>query len=193
MAILGVLATPVAQADVLYWDTPADGYWDSGTSWFANDLGNGPTAWLPGYDANFYVNSSPTSTITVVNPVSVGAITFTGMGYTVNGNTLNLSSGNVVVSNNATINSVINGSAGLNVSGGAAADPWRRNTYSGDTNHHREQHLADCPVSFGSGSHDPVQPGSAPGTTIPNGSTINNVGSYGAAANGRTTVNGNTT
>ena len=83
VGILSLLAAPVAQADVLYWDTPADGYRDSGTSWFADNLGNGATAWVPGNDANFYADSSPTSAITVVNPVSVGAITFTGSGYTV--------------------------------------------------------------------------------------------------------------
>ncbi len=42
--------------------------------------------WVPGDDANFYSDSGPTSTITIwdpVNPVTVGNITFTGMGYTV--------------------------------------------------------------------------------------------------------------
>ena len=86
MGILLLLAAPAARAGVLYWDHPADGCWDTDSYWATDDCGNGKTGWLPGDDANFYVASGGTgSTITIVDPVNVNSVTFTGSGYAVTG------------------------------------------------------------------------------------------------------------
>ena len=116
------LSPPAARASVLYWDTsstagiqPGDGYWGTNGNWATDTSGNGREGWQSGFDANFYANSSPTSTITIANSVNVGNITFTGSGYTVGGGTLNLSSGtsSITTSQTAAINSQITGTGAL--------------------------------------------------------------------------------
>ena len=133
-ALALLLAARAATADVLYWDTAQSGVWDTDNYWATDNLGNGVTTWADSSDANFYADStSVPSTITVLNPVNVNSITFTGGGYTVNGNTLNLISGNIVANQNAVINSPIQGSAGLTLSGGGQLTLGTTSTYSGPT------------------------------------------------------------
>ena len=96
-----------------------DGCWDTDNYWATDTSGNGATTWVAGSDANFYADSSPTSTVTIasaVSPVSVGNITFTGAGYTVTGGSLHLG-GTITADQDVTIKSVIGGTAGLTLVG----------------------------------------------------------------------------
>ena len=146
VGVVSFLAAPAAWASVLYWDTtplttgsvsPGNGCWDTDNYWAADTSGNGATTWVAGSDANFYADSSPTSTVTIastVSPVSVGNITFTGSGYTVTGGSLNLSGGTITTNQNATINSAIGGTVGVTKVGPGTLTLDSPNTYSGATN-----------------------------------------------------------
>ncbi len=132
-----VLVLPAsARASVLYWDNPVSGCWDTDSDWAIDTSGDGATTWVPGDDADFYANGSPTSTITISNSVNVGNITFDGSGYTVTGGILNISSGSTTITanQNATINSQITGTGVLVVAGaGVLTINGTNNTYNGGT------------------------------------------------------------
>ena len=99
IGLVFILATPAARADV-FWTTdpantsgiqPGDGCWDTDNYWATDSSGNGATMWVGGFNANFYADSNPTSTVTITNSVSAGSVvSFNGSGYTVTGGLLNL-------------------------------------------------------------------------------------------------------
>ena len=141
-AVLGILfGGSTAQAQTTYyWTTgPAtsapvagSGTWDvSGApNWVNSLIGNGAlTSWVGGSadTADFYANSSPTSTITVNGNQNVGNITFDGGGYALTGGTLTVAAGAITANQNAEIDSVISGTnltklgSGLLTLGGANA------------------------------------------------------------------------
>ena len=140
-AIVGMscMAQP-ARAATYYWTTasgsiqPGSGPWDSTSSdWATDTTGATVSLWVPGSNANFYANSTPTSTITVSGSQSVGNITFDGSGYTLSGGTIILSGGTVAANQDATIGSVIGGTGGITTSGPGVLVLNNVNTYTGGT------------------------------------------------------------
>ena len=117
--------------------TPGNGTWDTATpNWSTTTTGDATLSVWSGSSADtadFYANSSPTSTITVNGNQSVGNITFDGSGYTLTGGQLNLGGGTITANANAEIDSVIGGSAGLTKSGTAQLYLTANNAYNGGT------------------------------------------------------------
>ncbi len=124
------LATPAAQATVLYWDRTTGGYWDTSSYWATNTSGGSLQGWTAGDDADFYTAAS-SGTVSISNTVSVGNITFGAAGYIVAGGTLSVS-GTVTSNYNATIDSVIAGSS-LTTAGAGTLILGGSNTYTGAT------------------------------------------------------------
>ena len=85
--------------------------------------------------ADFYANSSPTSTIAVNGNQNVGNITFDGSGYTITGGTLTLGSGIITTNQNAEIDStIVTGAGGLTKAGnGTLILDANATAYSGPT------------------------------------------------------------
>ncbi|WP_009958466.1 beta strand repeat-containing protein [Verrucomicrobium spinosum] len=142
-AVLFPAGNPWLSAAPLTWDVDpgtsevqdGGGNWLDANRWLS---GGSNQNWADGNDALFGGGSGLAGTVTLAAPVIAGSLTFNAAGsgtYTLSGSTLTLSTGNVVVNVNATINSILAGSAGLTKTGagvltlgGAGA-----NTYTGLT------------------------------------------------------------
>ena len=146
--------------------------------------------WSDGNDADFGLNINPTVNITVNGAQTVGNMTFDGGGYTVAGDALNLTGGNIAVStangpNTTAINSAIQGSAGLTLSGGGMLTLGGVNTYTGPTRITAgtlQMGTIIVPAAPPAGSvleHDYTTLGLSPGNTVPNGTTINDISGSG--------------
>lgn len=142
-AVLFSAGNPWLSAAPLTWDVDPGtaGVQDGGGNWLdANRWlsGGANLTWVDGNDAIFGGGSGAAGTVTLTGPVTAGSLTFNAPGsgaYILTGSTLTLTTGSVVANVNATINSVLAGSAGLTKTGagvltlgGAAA-----NTYTGLT------------------------------------------------------------
>ena len=145
-AVFGmVLGGSSAQAQTTYyWTTaagtmtPGNGTWDTATpNWSTTTTGDAtlsPWSGSSADTADFYANSSPTSTIAVNGNQAVGNIIFDGSGYTITGGSLTLSGGSITVnSSSGTIGSLITGSAGLTKSGTGQLYLTAINAYTGGT------------------------------------------------------------
>lgn len=141
-ALLLTAGLPLPAAS-LTWDIDSGttGAQDGGGNWLdANRWlsGGSNLTWADGNDAIFGGGTGAAGTVTLASPVTAGSLTFNTPGsgaYTLSGSTLTLTTGSVVANVNATINSVLAGSAGLTKTGagvltlgGASA-----NTYTGLT------------------------------------------------------------
>ena len=130
LGVVFLLATPGAQASVLYWDNSGNGCWDTDSYWAIDTSGTSPGAWAPGDDANFYTASS--GTVSISNSAAVGNIVFNAAGYVVSGGSLSVS-GSITSNYNATIDSVLIGGGGLYTAGTGTLILGGNNTYSGTT------------------------------------------------------------
>ncbi|MCB1225577.1 MAG: hypothetical protein KDK99_07205, partial [Verrucomicrobiales bacterium] len=143
---MAVMIGSSSRADVLTWDADAGtaGNQDGAGTWMVAQPNwfNGTTStanqnWVDGSDAIFGVGSGAAGAVTLGGPITVGALTFdpTGSGaYTLSGDVLTLTGG-VTMNAAATIQSVLAGSAGLNLSGSQmlTLSGGSANTYTGTT------------------------------------------------------------
>ena len=155
-AVLGiVLGGSPAQAQTTYYWTTTSGAMTAGSgtmdtatpNWSTTITGDSSLhAWSGGSQdtADFYANSSPTSTIAVNGNQTVGNIAFDGSGYTLSGGTLNMSpsGGSITVnSSNAAIGSVIAGTNLTKAGSGVL-------TLTSARLHRRDDHHGRRPATF---------------------------------------------
>jgi autotransporter-associated beta strand protein len=115
---------------VVYWTGTTSAAWDTTSNWSSAAA---PTAAQDAYFANHVPASGSTINLTSV-PETVNNLWFDGS-YTYNGGKINLGGGKVTVfsGSSVTINSEIDGSAGLTISGGGNLTLGGTTAYTGDT------------------------------------------------------------
>ncbi len=144
---MALFAQP-ALAAVLIWDgdTATSGLQDGGGTWNATDSNrwyNGSSSAYQAWSnsnpdsAVFGVGSGTAGTVTLASPLTASGLTFNAAGsgnYLLNGGTLTLSGASTITTNaSATIDSVLNGTAGLTVTGPGTLTLGGANVYSGTT------------------------------------------------------------
>lgn len=143
--LMGVAANPAAAAD-LYWDADGSGLqlggtgtWNTATPPLWNTTGNataGPfVTWNNGTPDNA-IFAGTAGTVTLGAPITAGNLTFNVSGYTIAGGTLTLGGATptITAAGNATISSIVAGTAGLTKAGGGTLTLSGDNTFSGSVN-----------------------------------------------------------
>jgi autotransporter-associated beta strand protein len=120
-----------AHAQTQSWtNISTDGLWNT-TSLNWSDDGLGDLNWQ---SADAIFGSTSVGTVTIATGVSANSVTFNTAGYTITGGALTLTGAASITSNaNATISSVIAGSAGLTTLGSGTLTLTSANTYTGAT------------------------------------------------------------
>ncbi len=133
VAIVAIAGATSASAADLYWS--GDGTWDT-TSQIWGTASEGP------YTAATWNNGTPDSaifedtagTVTLAEPITASGLQFDTAGYTITGDTLTFGAAGPITTNaNATIESVLAGSAGITKTGTGTLTLSGTNTYTGGT------------------------------------------------------------
>jgi autotransporter-associated beta strand protein len=145
LAFAAELAFPtVSGAAALTWDPGAmstgaqdgSGTWDTSSNAWWN--GTGVQAWsnAAGNDAVFGAGNGPAGTVSLSTSITAGNLIFSAAGsgnYLLTGGTLNLTGGTITANEDATIQSVIAGTAGVTKAGAGTLTLSGSNTYTGAT------------------------------------------------------------
>ncbi|UPG96623.1 autotransporter-associated beta strand repeat-containing protein [Luteibacter aegosomatissinici] len=149
LAVLAALAgmhAPVASSADRYWDvnggsagSGGTGTWDTSTAFFnsASDGVAGPFVKWNNAALDNAVFAGTAGTVTLSGGITAQALTFSTTGYELDGGTLTLAGATPTVNvatGNATINSVIAGTAGLTKTGSGSLTLGGANTFSGGIN-----------------------------------------------------------
>ncbi|MBZ9850374.1 autotransporter-associated beta strand repeat-containing protein [Mesorhizobium sp. CA14] len=141
--LVGLAANPTAAAD-LYWDADGSGVqlggtgtWNTAAPALWNTTGNataGPFVIWSNATPDNALFAGTAGTVTLGAPITAGSLTFNVSGYTIAGGTLTLggATSTITATGNATISSIIAGSAGLNKAGGGTLSLTGVNTFTGD-------------------------------------------------------------
>jgi fibronectin-binding autotransporter adhesin len=129
--LASILVTLVSSAASHATSQTWDGFWDS--TWNTSIANWTGSVWSSGDDAIF--DSTGAGTVTIdTGGVSANSLTFNNTGYTIAGASLTLTgAADITANSNATISSVILGSAGLVKDGSGTLTLAGANTYSGAT------------------------------------------------------------
>ncbi|MBZ9846364.1 autotransporter-associated beta strand repeat-containing protein, partial [Mesorhizobium sp. CA5] len=146
LALLTGLAANQAGAADLYWDADGSGLqlggtgtWNTAAPALWNTTGNataGPfVTWNNGTPDNA-IFAGTAGTVTLGAPITAGSLTFNVSGYTIAGGTLTLggTTPTITAAGNATISSIVAGTAGLTKAGGGTLTLSGNNTFSGNVN-----------------------------------------------------------
>ena len=145
LLVAGSYAGSTSAAVQSWTNSSANGIWDLVSPNWDTSYG---TAWSDGNSAEFGGLATPGS-ITVSGARGVGNITFDTSGYTITGGSLNLTGGTIAANQNAEIDSLLTGSAGLNQTGaGLLLLTNGANNYTGGTV------VSAGTLQLGSGSND---------------------------------------
>ncbi len=113
-----------------------DVIWDNGAAtgnWNTGDANWSGATWNNALLDNAIFGATGIGTVTLTQSVTAGNILFNNPGYTITGNSLNLSSSTITAAADATIASVLAGSTGMTKSGAGMLTLTGVSTYSGGT------------------------------------------------------------
>lgn len=132
-AAFAALTIP-GSAAILTWNSPTPGgAWDTTTLSWLN--GASPAAWSNATPDSAVFGATGSGTVTLAGPVTATGLSINAAGYTIAGSNLTLTGATptITAANDATISSILDGSAGLTKAGAGTLDLTGANTYSGTT------------------------------------------------------------